>query len=335
MEKLGLPKRWSGRWQSLRLVITALAIIAGGAFDKVFAAPMQGVLSPDELLDHRQLRGGFVQTIATRADAAHNGNPVQFSNLPMGRDEHAFRPDLAGAQRSQAHKLRFRRDRPSATIVKDDGIDFDQQVTTGRAAHVLNGDGHRQGIARLDDFLPLIDQRHTDDHAPGSHALIKVLSEYQQVLSGDFVRTGGQSVGLSGSFVSLGGGPQPLIGDAVRLPGDVYALLGQTHAIHRGLQSLSGLMQAHQQAGGTQDGQKKLRPGKRCDLSGPLGCSPLSAKIGALFVCGLIAWGIIFRIFDLIDRRRRNWLLIVPLSAIAATLYLLPSYLVVGFPWNW
>lgn len=335
MGKSGLPKRWSGGWQSLRLVIAALTIIAGGAFDEVLATPMQRVLSPDELLDHSQSRSGFVQTIATRADAALNGDSVRLPYHRVGRDEHAFRPDLAGAQGSQTQKLRIRRDGLAGTIVKDDGIDFDQQMTTGRAAHVLNGDGYRQGIARLDDFLPLLDQRDTDDHAPGSHALIEVLGEYQQIFSSNLVGLSGESVGVGGPLVGLGSGPQALIGDAIRLPGDIYPVFSQAHAVHRGLQSLSGLMQAHQQAGGAQDGQKKLRPGKRCDLSGPLGCSPLSAKIGTLLVCGLVAWCLIFRIFDLLDRRRRNWLLIIPLSAVAATLYLLPSYLVVGFPWNW
>lgn len=328
MEKSGSLKHRRGRRRILQIMLTALAVITWGTFDQVLATPAERIFPPHELLDHRQLGSGFVQTVASRPDTALNGNAVQFSNSRGGGHEHGLRPHLAGAQGSQTQELRTRRNGLPGAVVEDDGINLHEQMTTSRTAHVLNGDGHRQRIARLNKLLPLVDQRDANDHASWSHPLIEIFRKYQQIL-------GGNLVGPSRKGVGLGSGLQPLNGNTVRLPGDGYALLGQTQASQRSLQSLSGLMQTNQQASSAQDSKEQLRPGKKCYLPGPLGCSPLSTKIGALFVCGLVAWCLIFRIFDLLDSRRRNWFLIFALGAIAATLYLLPSYLVVGFPWDW
>lgn len=335
MEKLVSAQRGRRGRQALWILLGAIAIVAWGAFDQVSAGTMQLVLSPAKLLDHGELGGSTVDQVAHRSDPPLHSDAVNFSMAGDSRDQHALRSNLASAERRQAQKLPMLSNGLTRAVMEDDALDLHQKVPASGTAHVLRGDGHRQWNARVHHLLPLVDQRDANDHVSRPHALVEVLGEDAKILHGDLVGSRGYGVSSGGALVRLGGRLQPFSGNALRITSSIDALLGKTDTIHRGLEPLPSLIQADQQAGRAQHRQQQLRPGKECYLPGPLGCSPLSAKIGALLVCGLVAWSLIFRIFDLLDRPRRNWVLITFLGTMAAALYLLPSYLVVGFPWNW
>ena len=216
MDKSGLIKRWGRKRQSIRFILTAITIIVWSTFYQVLAAPMERVLPPHELLNHRQFGGGVIQPITPRSDTALHGNSVDSVHPASGRNEHALSPDLAGAQGSEVQKLPLRTDGLPSAIVKGNAVDLQQQMASSSTARVLDGYGHRQWIPRLDDFMPLVDKPNRYNDATGPHALVKILGENTQVLSGDTVRSGGDDIGMGRAFVSLSRGLQTLIGDPVR-----------------------------------------------------------------------------------------------------------------------
>ncbi len=335
METSGSIECWGRMRQSARLILTAITIIAWSTFDQVLAAPVERIFPPHELLDHRESGGGIIQLITLRSNAALHSDTVNSTNSASGRDEHALGPDLASAQGSEVQKLLLRTDGLPSAIVKGNAVDLHKQMAASRTTHVLDRDGHWKGVAILDYILPLIDQGDTNNYATRPHAFFEIFGEYAQVIDRNFIGSGSNDIGFSSALVGLAGGFQAFIRDTVGFARYIDTDLGKPDTVNGSLQPFARLIKAYQKADRADQGEQKLRPGEKCYLPGPLGCSPLSAKIGATLVCGLIAWSLIFRIFDLLDRRRRNWRLILPLGGIAGTLYLLPGYLVVGFPWNW
>ena len=321
-------KGGSRRWQAMRRALAALTFVTCSAFYKVSATTMQRVLPPDELLLHGQFRHILIDTIAHRSDPSADGYAMDVDAKRGAGHQHALEALLSGAQGRQSKQFAMTGDRAASAIMERNLVDLDEQVTAGRTTQVLYGNHHRQWATDLYQLVPLVDERDGQDNAPGTHALVEILHDQPQIVDRD-------DIGLSGALIHLGGDLQSLSGDAVRLPRRVDSNLGKPDAVNGSFKPFAGLLEAYQKADRADQGEQNLRPGEKCYLPGPLGCSPLSAKIGSTLVCGLIAWGLIFRIFVLLDRRRRNWLLILPLGLVATVLYLLPCYLVVGFPWNW
>lgn len=322
------PKGRTRRRQSLRFMLATLAVVAWGPLDEVSATTMQGILPPDKRLLHGEFRGIAIDAITYGTDPATNSHAMDLNAPRRGGQKHALEALLAGTQGRQSKQFAMTGDHAAAMVMERYLLDLDEQVTPGRTTQVLYGDDHRQWAASLYHLVPFVDQRDGQDDAARPHAFVKVRHEQPQIIQGD-------GIGLRSAQVRLGSSPQPLDSNVVGLARGADTFLGQSDSADRSLKPLAALIEAYKRADRADQGEQQLRPGEKCYLPGPLGCSPLSTKIGATLVCGLIAWGLIFRVFDLLDRRRRNWLLILPLGLVATTLYVLPSYLVVGFPWDW
>ena len=287
-------------WQAFRaiiLVIVGFGAAAGYPLDQVLATPIERVLGPDKILEHRQDGPPVHQFVTARSDFPAYDDAINSLAAATMWQEHTLGSDLTSTQGRELHQLLVGPKRVSGMIEKFDALNQDGQFTTGSPAHVLDHDYERQVVTGVHMFLPLIDENHAGYDATRSHPLLEL-------------------------------GEGSLSRDVAGL----HRLRSQFETLARLAQRANGEGNVDQQADNA--GQARIAAPLR-PLRGTRGClsgRPLRAKIGVIVIADVLAWLLVSWVFWLFWDLKRPYRIreiakLLAMSAISLALFVAPIWL--------